>query len=399
MRRAVIIGAGIGGLSAALALLRAGWQVRVLERARLPAEVGAGITLFPNALRGLDAFGAGDLVRALPSGRIAGPAGLRDPSGRWLVRVDDQEPVQDMYAVHRQDLQVALVGALPDGVLSPEAEVTGTRAGADRVDVEYRAGGRDRHLHADLLVGADGLRSRLRGEHWPAHPGPAYAGYTSWRGVTSTAGEPAGDSGETWGRGARFGIMPLGDGRVYWFATASMPAGARYPDERTELLRRFGGWHAPIPGLIAATAPADVLHHDTYELRTALPSYVTHRVALVGDAAHAMTPDLGQGACLAIEDAVTLAAAVAGDGDLAGALHRYDLLRRPRTQSLVRMSHRMSRFGQAHGPVGGALRDLTVRLVPPGMAGRGLTRITGWLPPAIDPPRADRPSTPGGQNG
>jgi 2-polyprenyl-6-methoxyphenol hydroxylase-like FAD-dependent oxidoreductase len=386
MRQAVVVGAGIGGLTSALALIRAGWQVRVLERTGLPGEVGAGITLFPNALRGLDAIGVGDRIRALPSGRIAGPAGMRDPSGRWVVRVDDQEPIQDMYALHRQDLHAALAGALPDGVLSPGAEVVRTWAGADRIDIEYRAGGRDERLHADLLVGADGLRSRLRAEHWPAHPGPAYAGYTTWRGVTSQPAGMAAGSGETWGRGARFGVIPLGDGRVYWFATATAPAGEHHPDERADLLRRFTGWHHPIPELIAGTDPVDVLHHDTYELRTPLPGYVTQRVVLIGDAAHAMTPDLGQGACMAIEDAVTLAAAVAGDLGLPDALRRYDGQRRPRTQSLVRMSHRMSRIGQAHGPVSGPLRDLAVRLTPVGAATRGMRRITGWVPPPIDAP-------------
>jgi 2-polyprenyl-6-methoxyphenol hydroxylase-like FAD-dependent oxidoreductase len=303
------------------------------------------------------------------------------------VRVDDQEPIQDMYALHRQDLHAALAGALPDGVLSPGAEVVRTWAGADRVDIEYRAGGRDERLHADLLVGADGLRSRLRAEHWPAHPGPAYAGYTTWRGVTPQPAGMAAGSGETWGRGSRFGVIPLGDGRVYWFATATAPAGERHPDEPADLLRRFAGWHPPIPELITGTDPADVLHHDTYELRTPLPGYVTHRVALIGDAAHAMTPDLGQGACMAIEDAVTLAAAVAGDLALPDALRRYDGQRRPRTQSLVRMSHRMSRFGQAHGPVSGPVRDLAVRLTPVGAAARGMRRITGWVPPPIDAPQ------------
>ncbi|GIH13995.1 FAD-dependent monooxygenase [Rugosimonospora africana] len=390
MRQAIVVGAGIGGLTSALALIRAGWQVRILERAEVPGEVGAGITLFPNALRALDAIGVGDRVRALPSGGVAGPAGMRDPSGRWVVRVDGQQPIHDMYAVHRQDLYGALAGALPDGVLSAGAEVVGTRVEADRVEVGYRAAGRDLSAGADLVVGADGLRSRLRAAHWPAYPGPAYAGYTSWRGVTTPASAVEA-SGETWGRGTRFGILPLGDGRVYWFATASVPARAgtaggnpdARPDERAELLRRFADWHAPIPELITGTDPAAVLRHDTYELRTPLPGYVTDRVALVGDAAHAMTPDLGQGACMAIEDAVTLAAALAGDVELPDALRRYDAQRRPRTQSVVRASHRMSRISQAHGPLTGPLRDLVVRLTPPKLAERGMRRVIAWVPPPV----------------
>jgi 2-polyprenyl-6-methoxyphenol hydroxylase-like FAD-dependent oxidoreductase len=318
---------------------------------------------------------------------------MRAPSGRWVVRVDDRQPIRDLYALHRQDLYAALAGALPAGVLSAGAEVVGTRAGTDRVHVVYRTGGREVTVDADLVVGADGLRSRTRAEHWPAYPGPAYAGYTSWRGVTTPAG-PVDGSGETWGRGSRFGIVPLGDGRVYWFATATARATERAgsadgsTDERAGLLRRFADWHAPIPELIAGTDPAQILHHDTYELRTPLPGYVTGRVALVGDAAHAMTPDLGQGACMAIEDAVTLAAALAGDAAVPDALRRYDGVRRPRTQSVVRASHRMGRFGQAHGPLSRRLRDLAVRLTPPAAAARGMHRVIGWVPPPIDAGRS-----------
>jgi 2-polyprenyl-6-methoxyphenol hydroxylase-like FAD-dependent oxidoreductase len=387
MRYAVIVGGGVGGLTTALALARAGWQARVLERSHAPGEVGAGITLFPNAMRALDAIDVGDRIRALPSGRLAGAAGMRTPSGRWVARVDEHRAVQDMYALHRQDLHAALRTALPEGALCDGAEVNAVETGPDGARVRYRRDGRCGVLDADLVVGADGLHSLVRRQYWPTHPGPAYAGYTSWRGVTSGRFDLAGSGGETWGRGRRFGILPLGDGRVYWYATANAPTGVRYPDERAELLRWFGDWHPPIPDLLRATAPEDVLHHDTYELRSPLSSYVTDRVALVGDAAHAMTPDLGQGACQAIEDAVTLAAALATTAALPVALRRYDGERRPRTQSIVRMAHRMSRLGQAGGPVGTVLRDLAIRFTPPAVAARGIGRITGWNAPAVGAPR------------
>jgi 2-polyprenyl-6-methoxyphenol hydroxylase-like FAD-dependent oxidoreductase len=154
-------------------------------------------------------------------------------------------------------------------------------------------------------VGSDaslGLRSPLRHSLRPDDPGVRYAGYTSLAGdhrgtLRSRLGR------RNLGQGRTLGCAPLRDGRVYWFATASVPAGTATADERAEVLRRFGAWHDPIPALIAATGGGEVLHHDINNLAGRLGSFARGRVALIGDSAHAMTPDLGQGGCLAIEDA------------------------------------------------------------------------------------------------
>jgi 2-polyprenyl-6-methoxyphenol hydroxylase-like FAD-dependent oxidoreductase len=186
--------------------------------------------------------------------------------------------------------------------------------------------------------------------------GTRYAGYTSWRGVTPVPVDVAGVAGETWGPGHRFGILPLRDGRVYWFAVANLPPDAQL-DGHAEVLRRFGGWHLPIPALLAATAPETVLSLDIYDLTLPLPAFVVGRVALLGDAAHAMTPDVGQGAGQAIEDAVVLAAALTR-GSMSEALVRYDAERRKRTQQILKAARRTGRFAQTQGTVGVAVRTL-----------------------------------------
>jgi len=374
---AVVVGAGIGGLAAAVALRRVGWDVTVLERSAELGGVGAGLTLWPNALRALAAIGVGEAVRAVSVPAGAG-AGLRNPAGRVLLRAPDV--VADMRALHRADLQSALLAALPADTVRTDCAVTRV------VDEGVIAG--DEPIPADLIVAADGIHSTVRRQLWPGSE-PRYSGYSAWRGVTArhtVTISGSADTGETWGRGERFGIVSLPDGGAYWFAAANEPPDRRYPDEHAEVLRRFGSWHWPIPTVLAATVPSAVLHHDIVEL-PALPTYVSGHVALLGDAAHAMTPDLGQGGCQALEDAVVLASCVAGL-DIGGsavppALSRYDTLRRPRTQEIARLASRLGRVGQADGVVGSRLRTAGLRMAPQRLMLRAQARITDWTPPTL----------------
>jgi 2-polyprenyl-6-methoxyphenol hydroxylase-like FAD-dependent oxidoreductase len=341
-------------------------------------DLGSGITLFPNAVRALDALGAGDAVRAV--GAPPPTAGMQRPDGSVVVDVSDVPSVSGIFAFHRADLHRTLRSFLPDGVLRTGVEVTSIATEGDTASVTTADGGT---LTADLVVAADGLRSTARGALWPEHAGLRYAGYTSWRAVTAQPVADVERGGETWGRGLRFGVLPLRDGRVYWFAVANAPAGATSPDPHAEVAARFGGWHDPIPRLLAATPPGDVLHLDIHDLYLPLPPFARGRVALLGDAAHAMTPDVGQGACQAIEDAVTLASALAGEPDLARALAAYDAQRRPRAESVVKAARRTGRLAQADGAVAVALRGLLLRVVPVSASTRMVERITAWTPPPL----------------
>jgi 2-polyprenyl-6-methoxyphenol hydroxylase-like FAD-dependent oxidoreductase len=174
---------------------------------------------------------------------------------------------------------------------------------------------------------------------------------------------------------------------VYWFATASVPAGTATSDEPAEVLRRFGAWHDPIPALLAATRGQDVLRHDINDLAGPLGSFVHGRVVLIGDAAHAMTPDLGQGGCQAIEDAVTLIALLnasttgsAADGAIEGALTRYDEQRRRRTQPLAARARTVGRVGQLSSRVGVGVRNGVLALVPGSAFVRASTSVQRWDP-------------------
>jgi 2-polyprenyl-6-methoxyphenol hydroxylase-like FAD-dependent oxidoreductase len=234
---------------------------------------------------------------------------------------------------------------------------------------------------ADLVVLADGLRSQLRHDLFPGHPGYRYAGYTSWRMVTE---RPTGtlEPAETWGRrGERFAVLPLSDDRVYCYATANAPANVRSPDERAELTRRFGRWHDPIPTILASVAPEVVLRTDIHQLSPPLPAMHAGCVAVLGDAAHAMTPDLGQGGCQAIEDAVVLAAVVgSGDQPVRDALPAYTEARLDRTTDIARRSRRAGRLYQAPPLLAGAAA-WGMNVIPASVIARGLAPIVGWRPP------------------
>ncbi|MDG4824033.1 FAD-dependent monooxygenase [Asanoa sp. WMMD1127] len=375
MATAIVVGAGIGGLSAAIGLRRRGWEVTVLERAPRIAPVGAGLTLLANGMRGLDALGVGDAVRA--QGQVEASGGLRTSDGRWLSRVDGDAMTRALgtsaIGIHRATLHRVLLEALPPDTVVTGSEVRQVSAGP-RPSVDGRT--------ADLVVAADGIDSLIRRRLWPTVPSPAYAGTTAWRGVTTEPWRGPLVVAVTWGEGAEFGMVPLGDGRVYWFGAVTSPREAWNEDELAAVRARFGHWHDPIPALMAATDT--VLRDDLRHLRTPVPSYVHGGVALLGDAAHAMTPNLGQGANQAIEDAVVLAARCDPDGDVRVGLAAYDAQRRPRSQEVARAAYQMGRFGQQlRNPLAVALRNAVIRMTPASAGLRSMARYANWTPPQL----------------
>ena len=375
IERIVVVGGGIGGLAAAVALHRRGREVLVLERAAEFTEIGAGLSLWPNAMRALAALGLAGQVRALGAVETAG--GVRDRAGRWLTRTSNAEIEQrhgwPLVVVHRADLVRILAAALPPSALQPDSEAVAVSQDSGGAVVEHR-GGRER---ADLVVGADGLNSALRSQWWPNAGKPRYAGCTAWRAITSPVPGLRGEGAVLWGRGERIGCTVLSGSRYYLFAAATAPAGSS--GGGAELRRRFGDWPDPIPELLAA-APVDaVLQHDVYDMAS-LPTYVHGRVVLVGDAAHPMNPILGQGACQALEDAVTLASCLDATADVDAALVRYDLARRPRTRSIVRRSARLGAVAQWSWPPAASIRDLGARLTPARATLRAMAPVLGWTP-------------------
>lgn len=377
--RCLVVGAGIGGVTLALALRRAGFETVVYERAPAPREVGAGIVLWGNAIAVLRSLGVAEAVLA-----AAGPMGegeLRAADGRVLSRqrvaLWDRALGETSATLHRAELLEILLAALPGAPVRFGHECVEVVPGPERVALRFANGVRD---EGDVVIGADGIHSAVR-RALVDEPPPRYAGYTCWRAVVSVPETlvPEGYVCETWGRGRRFGWLRLARGRVYWFATVDAPAGGHDASPGAaleELARGFAGWWGPIPALIAATEPERLLRNDILD-RPPRQGLGRGRVTLLGDAAHPTTPNIGQGACLAIEDAAVLAREL-GRGAAEAALRRYEELRRARTAEIVRFSWRLGRVGQWSNPLLCTLRDRVLELTPMRAIRRRHERYVGF---------------------
>jgi len=360
----IVVGAGLGGLAAAVGLHRAGHTVTVLERAPQSRETGAGIGIMPNGVLALHALGLGAEIRER-AGAVTEPSGFRDRHGRPLL-ISDQDTVAAMVGapfvvVPRRWLSGLLTDALPDGTIRWGHPVT-----------------RPEEHDADAVVIADGAHSRLRAALFPQHPGLRGSGEIAARAIAPRPAMPLA-SGELLDHrtGRRFGCMPMSDDAVYWYATWCGATPDDPEDRRRWLRDDRADWHPCVPALVEATAAADIHVVETAQLVRPLLTFAVGRVALLGDAAHAMTPDLGQGACQAFEDAVALASVL--DGDAPAALARYDALRRPPTSALQRRCRQTHRVLTLRGPAG-RLRDAVLRRVPTRLATRALAAQLGLTP-------------------
>lgn len=384
--KVLIIGAGIGGLTAAIAMRRAGIDATVFEQAPELREVGAGISLWPNAIKALRRLGVGGEVETV--GCAVASADTRNHHGDVL----HSSPVDQLTGhfgaplvmVHRAALHAALVSALDRDTIRLDSQCVALKQEVGRVRLTFAD---ESEATGDVVIGADGLRSVVRAMTLADGP-PRARGLRSWRAVTdidpTLADELTG--GEWWGRGSVFGAQHLPNRQVYWYAATHAPSGVGSSPtvEKQGLLDLFAGWHAPIPRVIEATAGESILRNDLFD-RPAPKTMAFGRVALLGDAGHPMLPYLGQGACQAIEDGEAVGDALAGAVlDPQRALETYSRDRvQPATQA-VAQSMRMSRVAHVRNPMVVALRGALLRRASSEATLKRLGPIVGGGPASTD---------------
>ncbi len=377
--RIAVVGAGLGGVAAAVGLHRTGHEVTLFERAAQLREAGTGIVVMPNGLRALDALGLSEGVRGHDIKAVQW--GLRDRLGRPLLVSDLVQALQVVGTpamIDRAELHRALRAPLPPGLVRTATPVERLEPDSSGVTVISEG---EPVARADAVIAADGIGSTLRAQLFPDHPGLRRTGRMDLRGMLPRPPGMVPDLlvSQLVDRrsGAMFGLFPVGEDRLYWFTDSVLhgtPPGA--DEARRRMLSLMADWHPLVTALIEATPPAGIYVDPIARLAEPLPSYATGRIALLGDAAHAMSPDLGQGASQAFEDAAALCRHLSGDGpaDVAQRLLRYDAERRPRANRMMLAASRQSRLTSQTG-VAAWLRDTVLRAVPSRLATRQLAAL------------------------
>jgi 2-polyprenyl-6-methoxyphenol hydroxylase-like FAD-dependent oxidoreductase len=378
MNHLSIIGAGIGGLCTAIALKQIGLSPEVYERVPILKEVGAGLMLAPNAIKALRAIGLEEAV--LAAAQPIHQMQVLDQGGRILSRMDMRVAQQQFgassYAIHRAELHDLLLNHFPSSSLHLNQACSGVQPKEHAVELQFE---HDDAFLSEYVIAADGLHSPVR-KSLTQESNIRYSGYTCWRGVMD-ATELDWDwhrSTETWGKQGRFGIFPLSRKRIYWFATVDAPRN----DPRmaswgiAELQAHFSAYHPAVCTVLAHSQEEDLLWNDILDL-SPLDRFAYGRSVLLGDAAHATTPNMGQGAGMAIEDAAVLAHCMQQADTMEEAFLQFEVQRRKRTHSIVQQSWQMGKMGQWSNSLATAFRNRLMRAIPTSVSQQQLSKLYG----------------------
>lgn len=372
-----IIGAGIGGLCTAIALRKNGHEVEIYEAAEVIKPVGAGIIMASNAMQIARRLGFADGIAQ--AGNVLERFGVSDHEGRPLQIMDIQairakfgEP---SVAIHRGQLQQVLLQQLPYTPIHLNKRLQSIQQLEGGKVVAFFEDGSQ--AEADVLIGADGLRSATRKAIFGEKP-LRYSSHTCWRGIIEHQFEHPHQARELWGKtgGKRVAIIQIAPNKVYFYYTEKHKPGFDLP--RAELINylqtQFSEFPPVYAEVIAKAKPAEIFHDDLYDLKP-LHKWHHDRVLLLGDAAHATTPNMGQGGCQAIEDAWYLAEYLERYENVTEAFAAFEQFRRPKVNFVVNTSFMLGKISNLGGALGHRLRNLVLSATPKKMAERQLETL------------------------
>ena len=387
----IIAGAGIGGLSTAVALKKIGITAHVYERAPEIREAGAGFTIWANAMKALRRIGLEEQARSL--GAVLTSVHTYSPKGNIVYTMDFRSVSRaceaDSICMHRADLQRTLAQALDPGQIITDHECTGVQTSP--INGKHRVLFADGSAEeADVVIGADGLHSAVRTALFGPEE-PRYAGYYCYRAIMEAPDLPDNEAFFCLKSGMQIGFFPFGrPGYTYWFVCPNAPRNRAHPDsgyDHVSFLRQIARELPPHLGKIIRDTDPDQYIIGNIADRPPTRRWGKHGITLLGDAAHPTTPNLGQGACMAIEDAIVLAEQLSLNTDPVQALRSYERIRYGRTAAVVRNSRNAGRLYQMENPLLIAIRTGLFRLPVTDWISRAMqTRFMRYTPPELHRP-------------
>jgi len=370
----IIVGGGIAGLCAAIGLAKLGIEAHVYESASELKGIGAGFGLAANAMQALEYLGLKDEI--IPIGHYLASYNILDQKGNILAEPDtksiSRKYQQDNFAIHRADLHQFLLSKIPNTQIHlGKRAVSFERVGED-IHVYFADGS---HAHGQALLIADGVHSPLRQQLIPGST-PRYSGYTCWRATIDNSSIQLEKGTETWGTKGRFGMTPLVDNRIYWYACINTEA--QNPVLKTwktkELLDNFSDYHTPIPTILSETKDSELIANDIIDIAP-LRQLAFDNIVLLGDAGHATTPNLGQGACQAIEDIAVLMDELQTAASITLAFQRFEKRRLERVNYICNTSWRIGKIAQWENPFLIGMRNFCMKIMPNRMKQQQLNKL------------------------
>ncbi len=358
-----IIGGGIAGLTAAIALNKAGFKTSIFEASKNHGVAGAGLALAANAIMAFDRLGIKDDI--IKKGRLLSAFTIFDQKGNTITKTNSARLSKkygaDNFTIHRHDLHQVLLSKIDPNTLFTDKKVINFEQIKNAIRLTFSDG--TEHT-TSFLVAADGIHSVIRQKLIP-HSTPRYSGYTCWRAVIESPDLVINESSESWGTTGRFGIVPLADNKIYWFACINAEANnSTFKNYTTkDLLNHFIDFHDPIPAILKASKDEDLIWNDIIDLKP-IDHYAFENIVLIGDSAHATTPNMGQGACQAIEDAVILADDMDRNISIEAAFKNFEKRRLNRTHYITNTSWKIGKIAQLEHPLLISLRNFAFRKLP-----------------------------------